>query len=253
MVPGQVISREIITFMRKLDVKEIHGYHAAAGLKLLKPDALAARQKTAGRADRAPRGAHRRPRRRRSQRLRRRPAAPRRKSAGTGRAGQGRAPTRAKARLAACTGARTCKPHEPSSPSEHDHDNADRSCHRRTTTSSARSSSRTSSSSMADEAAKTRAAVMLNAGRGNPELDRHHAARGVLPHADRSPSPRPGGRATSPTSGSPACPSRRASPRASRQFLAGARRHARRATCSAARSTTASRSSTSTPTSSSGS
>ena len=24
--------------MRKLDVKEIHGYHAAQGLKLLKPD-----------------------------------------------------------------------------------------------------------------------------------------------------------------------------------------------------------------------
>jgi arginine decarboxylase len=53
MVPGQVISREIITFMRKLDVKEIHGYHAAAGLKLLKPDALAARLKARGRADRA--------------------------------------------------------------------------------------------------------------------------------------------------------------------------------------------------------
>ena len=27
--------------MRKLDVKEIHGYHAARGLKLLKPSALA--------------------------------------------------------------------------------------------------------------------------------------------------------------------------------------------------------------------
>ena len=39
MVPGQVISPEIVTFMRKLDVKEIHGYHAAAGLKLLKPRA----------------------------------------------------------------------------------------------------------------------------------------------------------------------------------------------------------------------
>jgi arginine decarboxylase len=26
--------------MRKLDVKEIHGYHAAQGLKLLKPSAL---------------------------------------------------------------------------------------------------------------------------------------------------------------------------------------------------------------------
>jgi len=41
MVPGQVISHEIITFMRKLDVKEIHGYHAAHGIKVLKPQALA--------------------------------------------------------------------------------------------------------------------------------------------------------------------------------------------------------------------
>ena len=31
MVPGQVISPEIITFMRKLDVKEIHGYHRGPG------------------------------------------------------------------------------------------------------------------------------------------------------------------------------------------------------------------------------
>jgi arginine decarboxylase len=36
MVPGQVITREIVDFMRKLDVKEIHGYEAAKGLKLLK-------------------------------------------------------------------------------------------------------------------------------------------------------------------------------------------------------------------------
>ena len=41
MVPGQVISPEIVTFMRKLDVKEIHGYNAALGLELLKADALA--------------------------------------------------------------------------------------------------------------------------------------------------------------------------------------------------------------------
>ena len=47
MVPGQVISREIVEFMRKLDVKEIHGYQAALGLKLLKPSALAASKKTA--------------------------------------------------------------------------------------------------------------------------------------------------------------------------------------------------------------
>jgi arginine decarboxylase len=43
MVPGQVLTRETIDFMRKLDVKEIHGYERARGLKLLKPDAIAAR------------------------------------------------------------------------------------------------------------------------------------------------------------------------------------------------------------------
>ena len=37
MVPGQVIDAETIEFMRKLDVKEIHGYTAALGLKLLNP------------------------------------------------------------------------------------------------------------------------------------------------------------------------------------------------------------------------
>jgi arginine decarboxylase len=42
MVPGQIITAETIAFMRKLDVKEIHGYQAANGLKLLKPAALAA-------------------------------------------------------------------------------------------------------------------------------------------------------------------------------------------------------------------
>ena len=41
MVPGQVITAETIAFMRKLDVKEIHGFNAAKGLELLKPDALA--------------------------------------------------------------------------------------------------------------------------------------------------------------------------------------------------------------------
>jgi arginine decarboxylase len=42
MVPGQVITQETIDFMRKLDVKEIHGYDATEGLKLVRPDALAA-------------------------------------------------------------------------------------------------------------------------------------------------------------------------------------------------------------------
>ena len=31
MVPGQVITQETIDFMRKLDVKEIHGYDASGG------------------------------------------------------------------------------------------------------------------------------------------------------------------------------------------------------------------------------
>ncbi len=38
MVPGQVISKETIDFMRKLDVTEIHGFELAKGLKLIRPD-----------------------------------------------------------------------------------------------------------------------------------------------------------------------------------------------------------------------
>lgn len=33
MVPGQVLTQETITFMRKLDIKEIHGFNAAKGLE----------------------------------------------------------------------------------------------------------------------------------------------------------------------------------------------------------------------------
>jgi arginine decarboxylase len=40
MVPGQVIKADTIEFMRKLDVKEIHGYDATLGLKLIRPAAL---------------------------------------------------------------------------------------------------------------------------------------------------------------------------------------------------------------------
>ena len=46
MVPGQVITEETIDFMRKLDVKEIHGYQAALGLELIKPEKLGAQSKT---------------------------------------------------------------------------------------------------------------------------------------------------------------------------------------------------------------
>jgi arginine decarboxylase len=45
MVPGQVITNETITFMRKLDVKEIHGYQAARGIKVLRPESLDERLK----------------------------------------------------------------------------------------------------------------------------------------------------------------------------------------------------------------
>lgn len=43
MVPGQIIDAQTIEFMRKLDVKEIHGYNAARGLKLIKPAAIGPR------------------------------------------------------------------------------------------------------------------------------------------------------------------------------------------------------------------
>ena len=45
MVPGQVISRGILNFMRELDVKEIHGYHAELGIKLIKMDNVKAKPK----------------------------------------------------------------------------------------------------------------------------------------------------------------------------------------------------------------
>src|SRR5216117_1308073 len=48
MVPGQVITQETIEFMRKLDVKEIHGYHAASGLELIKPEKLGGNGKKNG-------------------------------------------------------------------------------------------------------------------------------------------------------------------------------------------------------------
>jgi len=39
-VPGQVISREILAFMRALDVSEIHGYRAELGLRVFTEEAL---------------------------------------------------------------------------------------------------------------------------------------------------------------------------------------------------------------------
>ena len=40
LVPGQVISREILDFMRALDVNEIHGYRAELGLRVFTQEAL---------------------------------------------------------------------------------------------------------------------------------------------------------------------------------------------------------------------
>ncbi|KUF11366.1 aminotransferase class I/II-fold pyridoxal phosphate-dependent enzyme [Pseudoponticoccus marisrubri] len=42
LVPGQVISREILQFMRALDVSEIHGYRADLGLRVFTKDSLEA-------------------------------------------------------------------------------------------------------------------------------------------------------------------------------------------------------------------
>jgi arginine/lysine/ornithine decarboxylase len=47
MVPGQVIKADTIEFMRKLDVKEIHGYDANLGLKLISPAVLGEKSKKA--------------------------------------------------------------------------------------------------------------------------------------------------------------------------------------------------------------
>ena len=43
LVPGQVVSEEILKFMRALDVKEIHGYRPDLGLRVFREEALASR------------------------------------------------------------------------------------------------------------------------------------------------------------------------------------------------------------------
>lgn len=54
MVPGQVVTAETIDFMRKLDVKEIHGYERSRGLKLIKPDKMAGVRRSKSRPRRPP-------------------------------------------------------------------------------------------------------------------------------------------------------------------------------------------------------
>ncbi len=46
LVPGQVVSNEILAFMRALDVNEIHGYRADLGLRVFTQDALKRQAKT---------------------------------------------------------------------------------------------------------------------------------------------------------------------------------------------------------------
>ena len=50
LVPGQVVSPEILDFMQKLDVKEIHGYNAAVGLSVFIEKALEEYAQQTGRA-----------------------------------------------------------------------------------------------------------------------------------------------------------------------------------------------------------
>jgi arginine decarboxylase len=44
LVPGQLISKEILAFMRALDVSEIHGYRPDLGLRVFTPEALDAHE-----------------------------------------------------------------------------------------------------------------------------------------------------------------------------------------------------------------
>jgi hypothetical protein len=67
LVPGQVISKEILYFLAQLDVKEIHGYNPDLGLSVFTEAAIvriaAARQAPGGMASaQAQRGGHERPR-----------------------------------------------------------------------------------------------------------------------------------------------------------------------------------------------
>jgi arginine decarboxylase len=48
LVPGQVVSEEILAFMRALDVKEIHGYHPEIGLHLFTEELLQRAEKDSG-------------------------------------------------------------------------------------------------------------------------------------------------------------------------------------------------------------
>jgi arginine/lysine/ornithine decarboxylase len=40
LVPGQLVTAEILDYMRKLDVREVHGYRPELGLRVFKKGAL---------------------------------------------------------------------------------------------------------------------------------------------------------------------------------------------------------------------
>ena len=51
LVPGQMISKEILYFLAQLDVKEIHGYNPDLGLSVFTEAAIARLTATHGKAD----------------------------------------------------------------------------------------------------------------------------------------------------------------------------------------------------------
>jgi arginine decarboxylase len=40
LVPGQVVTEDILAYMKAIDVKEIHGYDAEYGLRVFRPEVL---------------------------------------------------------------------------------------------------------------------------------------------------------------------------------------------------------------------
>ena len=40
LVPGQVVTRDILAYLRAVDVKEIHGYDPEYGLRVFRPEVL---------------------------------------------------------------------------------------------------------------------------------------------------------------------------------------------------------------------
>jgi arginine decarboxylase len=54
LVPGQVISKEIVEFLLALDVKEIHGYRPELGLKVFTKEVLEGQPSISPKAEKIP-------------------------------------------------------------------------------------------------------------------------------------------------------------------------------------------------------